>query len=161
MAGLQFLRTLTTRVMTVVMTTVIAFSIVLGFTANSLVTRWQANFALESLSALASARQHAIVAQVSRYLDVGTGFAAPDLGYDIEQLQAAEGAEAETMREAVLRRMRRELRSNELLRECTGGGPGEPDHHTGCHGARAVSRRGIALLPGGGSQAGHIHPPER
>ncbi len=108
-------RTLTSRVLVVVMATVLVFSLVLGFSLYSSVTRWQADLALESLSALATARQYALEAQVDRYLDVGTSFAAPDLGYDIEQLQAADGTRADMLRDALLQHIRRALRSGDLL----------------------------------------------
>lgn len=115
MAGLPLFRTFTARVMTVVMGTVIAFSAALGLSVYFMMTAWQADSALEFLSALATARQQAMEAEVSRYLGAGNAFAAPDLGYEIEQLQAAEGAKVETMRKALLGSMHRKLRSNELL----------------------------------------------
>ncbi len=115
MAGLPLFRTLTSRVMTLMMATIIIMSTVLGASVYYSVTVWQAEAALESLLALAAARQAAIEGQVNRYLDVGAAFVAPDLGYEIEQLQAAEGAEAEILREALRLSMRRKLRAIELL----------------------------------------------
>lgn len=114
-AGLPFFRTLTGRVVSVVMATVIAFSVVLGFGLYSTVTRWQADHVMESLAAMATARQHAIEAEVERFSQVGNAFVAPDLSREIEELQAAEGAEAETLREALLQSMLRKLRANPLL----------------------------------------------
>lgn len=115
MAGLPLLRTLTSRVMTVVLAAVVTTSVVLGVSLYYAVTRWQTDAALESLSALANARQFAVEAQIRGYLDIGSAFAAPGLGYEIQQLQAAEGAEAEALQEALLLSMRRKLRSNSLL----------------------------------------------
>ena len=67
-AGFKLFRTFTARVTTLVLTTVIVFSAALGLGVYSLVTGWQADAALESLSALATAREYAIEAQISRGL---------------------------------------------------------------------------------------------
>ncbi len=114
-ACFKLFRTFTARMTTLVLATVIAFSAALGLSVYPLVAGWQSDAALESLSALATAREYAIKAQISRYMDVGNAFVAPDLGYEVEQLLAAEGVETDILREALLQSMRRKLRSNTLL----------------------------------------------
>jgi len=57
MAGLPLFRTLTSRVMTLMMATIIIMSTVLGASIYYSMTAWQAEAALESLLALAAARQ--------------------------------------------------------------------------------------------------------
>ena len=115
MARFPLWRRLSTRIAMVVMTTILGFLVILGISVNALMTEWIEDKALDSFSALASARQHAVEAQVSRYFDVASAFIALDLGYDVEELLASEGALAETRREALIVRMWRKLRADDLL----------------------------------------------
>lgn len=115
MAAFQFWRSLSGRLTAIVMTTIIGFLVVMGVAVNAFVTGWLEDEALESLSALATARQHAVEAQVSRYFDVASAFLAPDLEHDVEQLLASEGVLAQTRREALMGSLQRELRAVPLL----------------------------------------------
>ena len=92
-----------------------AFSLALGYFSYKATAGGIEAEALGNLSALATAKQHAIESQVARYFEILRASSSQGLAEEVEELMAAQGSERARLQEVLELRLRRQLQISELL----------------------------------------------
>ncbi len=105
-------RSLASRVGTLVLVALTAFTLAIGVTAYTITSNWLDRTAVSHLEALASARQTEVAGQLRNYHGSPRAFAHRDPYGDVAALLAASGSEQETLCEPLCASMRRKLRAS-------------------------------------------------
>ena len=109
------LKSLASRIISLVLIILIAFSIAIGFISYSSMRNQLEDITVQNLEALAAAREQALETQIMRFEEVVTGFKLPNLEAQLEDFLTVGGAEKIMFQDELINSLMRSMQASNFI----------------------------------------------